>query len=278
MNIAISGSNSFLGTAFKHTNLSKNLNILYLSRKSTENYNCNTLIKLLATHEVDFFIHAAAETNVENAELNKHQAFEANIYLTEKCIKACNTLDIKFVFISSDYVFSGKNRIYYEGSEKDPLNFYGVSKSIAEEITLHMANDFLVARIGILLGAFDHPKSLLRALNEKKSMRVDNSRIKYPVLVEDVVENLIGIIIRWPEFKNKIIHISNKEKTTKYIIYKKLVHMLNLIDFKLIPIDEETKVVKPHDVYLQPSKNLPKSIKNVDEICKTIARKYEQQQ
>ena len=54
--------------------------------------------------------------------------------------------------------------------------------------------------------------------------------------------------------------------------------MLNLIDFKLIPIDEETKVVKPHDVYLQPSKNLPKSIKNVDEICKTIARKYEQQQ
>ena len=46
---------------------------------------------------------------------------------------------MKFVQISTDYIFDGKNGPYSEFSNPNPINKYGLSKLNGEEISLKMS-------------------------------------------------------------------------------------------------------------------------------------------
>ena len=49
----------------------------------------------------NFFIHAAANTNVEECEVNPDRCYRDNFLLTELLAKACSLAEVPFLFISS---------------------------------------------------------------------------------------------------------------------------------------------------------------------------------
>lgn len=81
----------------------------------------------------DVVINCAAYTNVNGAEENQDKAFAINALGPSILTKLCSDRCIRFIHISSDYVFDGKkNAPYNSWDDTNPLNVYGVTKEAGE--------------------------------------------------------------------------------------------------------------------------------------------------
>lgn len=82
----------------------------------------------------DCVIHCAAFTDVNGAEEKRGLCERINVLGTENVALACNEADAKLIYISTDYVFNGEGmRPYEPNDERDPINFYGMTKSLGED-------------------------------------------------------------------------------------------------------------------------------------------------
>lgn len=79
--------------------------------------------------ETDIVVHAAAYTSVEGAEVNRNQCFDVNVKGTLNLLNHYS--DVPFVFISTEY-------------SHNPVNFYGVTKSLAEQLVMGHGNYLII--------------------------------------------------------------------------------------------------------------------------------------
>ena len=70
----------------------------------------------------DAVIHCAAYTAVDKAEDDAEHCYAVNTEGTAHLAKACATIDAKFLYISTDYVFSGKGTHFHTVDE--PLGLW----------------------------------------------------------------------------------------------------------------------------------------------------------
>ena len=96
----------------------------------------------------DVVVHCAAWTAVDAAEDegNKEKVFAINVKGTENIAKAAKELDCKMVYISTDYVFSGKGSEPWTADCKEyaPLSVYGTSKLQGEQAVSEILNKFFI--------------------------------------------------------------------------------------------------------------------------------------
>lgn len=87
----------------------------------------------ILAHRPDAVINAAAYTAVDRAESEEDIATAINGHAPEAMAKACATLGIPFVHISTDYVFDGAGTDpFAPDAPIGPLGAYGRSKAIGE--------------------------------------------------------------------------------------------------------------------------------------------------
>ena len=88
--------------------------------------------RVLDACKPDAVIHCAAWTAVDAAEdeENRHKVHMVNAVGTENIALACKKLDIKMMYISTDYVFDGQGEEPWKPDCKDyaPLSVYGETK------------------------------------------------------------------------------------------------------------------------------------------------------
>ena len=93
----------------------------YQSLDITNPQEVNEVISQLAPQTI---IHSAAMTNVDQCELNPEACVEVNVKATEYLVKAAEKVQSHFIFVSTDFIFSGENGPYDEEAEASPVNFY----------------------------------------------------------------------------------------------------------------------------------------------------------
>ena len=79
----------------------------------------------------------------------------------------CDELDIKFIHITTDCVFSGKKGNYIESDIHDEINIYGLSKSLGEP------NNITVIRTSIIGEELKSKKSLLEWVKSNNYKEID---------------------------------------------------------------------------------------------------------
>lgn len=99
----------------------------------------------------DVILHAGALTHVDYCEENPEESYEKTVKSTQNVAKLVKKFNSKFVYISTDYVFDGKNGPYAEDAETNPLSIYGKHKLEAENI-VRQAIDHLVVRVTTVYG------------------------------------------------------------------------------------------------------------------------------
>ena len=167
----------------------------------------------------ELVIHTAAMTNVEQSEAEKLKALRVNTTSSALLAELCRRADSKFVFFSSDYVFSGNNSPYQEDDTANPLSFYGLTKLMAEKTVMAINPDSVIIRPCIMYGYNDEldkptfPLQVLSSLRQDKPITVDNRRIKYPILIDDIVANTMMIV---GEKLKGVFHFSIAEGLTRY--------------------------------------------------------------
>ena len=154
--------------------------------------------EVLGASKVDGVIHCAAYTAVDKAEDEIELVRKINAQGTENIAKYCKELDIKMMYISTDYVFDGEGEIPWNPDDlnRNPLNAYGVTKYEGELAVEKYLTKYFIVRISWVFGVngANFIKTMLRLAETNKEIRVVNDQIGSPTYTFDLARLLVDMI------------------------------------------------------------------------------------
>ena len=188
-------------------------------------------------------IHCAAYTAVDRAEDEPELCYSINVDGTANIAKTCKELDIKMIYISTDYIFEGNGKDAYEVDDRpNPLGVYGKSKLAGENKVKEYLNKYFIVRISWVFGknGNNFVKTMIKLGKEHDSVNVVSDQIGSPTYTADLAVLLCDMIktdkygvyhatnegyCSWAEFaeeifkqlnyKVKVNHIKTEEYPTR---------------------------------------------------------------
>jgi len=108
-------------------------------------------------------LHFAAKTDVDGAEKERDLGEQSptwivNVEATEILVQACKTFGKKLLYISTDFVFPGGEKVYAEEDTPEPIGWYAQTKYQGEKRVYALGDQGLVVRISFPYGAKDSPR------------------------------------------------------------------------------------------------------------------------
>ena len=134
--------------------------IVCLSKKDmdiTNEYNVSDVIKkyVISPNPPKYFIHTAALTKpMKINDINPIDSLSVNIIGVGNVARICKKYGIKFIYISTDFVYNGEES-FDENSSLLPTNNYGWSKLGGECVT-RLIDNSLILRCGLCDIPFRH--------------------------------------------------------------------------------------------------------------------------
>lgn len=155
-------------------------------------------------------IHCAAYTAVDAAEENEALCRRVNADGPRNIAAICRKLDIKMIYISTDYVFDGTGERPWEPDDKQaPVSVYGRTKYEGELAVQAQLEKYFIVRIAWVFGTNgkNFVKTML-ALSEKyDTLRVVNDQFGSPTYTFDLSKLLVDMILTE---KYGIYHATNE--------------------------------------------------------------------
>ena len=152
MRVLITGGSGGLAVALVRE-LKKEHEVLALPHSELDVTSKLSIDKVFEQSQIDLVLHCAAIVNADYAENHKELAYHVNVEGTQNIAEACRKNHSKLVFFSSDYVFSGdKEAAYDEDDLVYPVNYYGITKILGEEIVRNILDTHYIVRIQWLFG------------------------------------------------------------------------------------------------------------------------------
>jgi len=196
--------------------------------------NQDDIKQVLNKTQPDRIIHLAAMTNVDLCETEQEMAMKINATATEILASEAAKLGAFFVYVSTDYVFDGKNGMKKESDTPNPLGFYGKSK-LAGELTLNnLSSSYAITRTSTPFGLHKTKKSfpiwVKENLESKKEIPVLKDQFTSPTYVPNLSKMLIEIATRQIV---GIIHLAGASRISRYSLAEMVADKFNL-DKKLL--------------------------------------------
>ncbi|WP_026893228.1 dTDP-4-dehydrorhamnose reductase [Lacrimispora aerotolerans] len=160
----------------------------------TDEESVNRVIKAAAPEAV---IHCAAYTAVDAAEDNVDICRKVNATGTGYIAKVCKDLDIKMMYISTDYVFNGQGTRPWEPDDvREPLNIYGQTKYEGELLVEETLDKFFTVRIAWVFGVNgkNFIKTMLNLGKTRDKLTVVADQIGSPTYTYDLARLLVDMI------------------------------------------------------------------------------------
>lgn len=141
----------------------------------------------------DVIFHLAAYTDVDGAEQHRADAYRINTMGAWTIAIAARDSGAELVFVSTDYVFDGNKLVpYLENDEPRPLNYYGTTKLLAEQVVRKDVRRHYICRTSWLYGK--HGKNfvdtILRLGQEKEFIDVVEDQQGSPTYTRDLAPAL----------------------------------------------------------------------------------------
>lgn len=154
--------------------------------------------KVITESKVDGVIHCAAYTAVDAAEDNEEICRKINAGGTKNIADVCKELDIKMMYISTDYVFNGQGETPWQPDCKDykPLNVYGQTKLDGELAVSETLDKYFIVRIAWVFGVNgkNFIKTMLNVGKTHDTVTVVNDQVGTPTYTYDLARLLVDMI------------------------------------------------------------------------------------
>jgi len=157
----------------------------------------------------DWIVLAAAYTDVDGCESHSDLAFAVNRDGAVHVADAAKRIGAKLLFLSSDYVFDGKNTSPYETQDRrNPQSVYGRSKAEAEMRLLAVLPECCIARTSWLFGTGGKcfPDTILKLAASRPTLDVVNDQRGCPTYSVDLSRAIIGLCRNQA---SGIVHVTN---------------------------------------------------------------------
>lgn len=216
------------------------------------------------TENISLIINCVAFTNVDLCQDEEKQdlVYNSNVISVHNLICFANYKKAKLIHFSTDYVFDGLSNIpYVESDVRNPIQFYGKTKLIAEDCVERFCHNYLIVRISWLFGVngSNFIWFVLNSLSQNKEVSLLNNYYGTPTSTKTIVDNL-------PLNENGIIHFTNNYKENHmyginedlswYLYGKKLAEIAGF----------DPELIKPIVHIERPAKRPQYSILNIDKL------------
>ena len=248
MNVLVTGSNGQLGQEIKSESVNyADFNFIFTDINELDITNYNMVKRFFKKKSIDVLINCAAYTNVDDCEVFKKKCDSVNHHAVEILAKVCKELQVKLIHISTDYVFDGKKDCSYnEFDKKNPINFYGLSKSKGEEkiINLKLKNSIII-RTSWLYSRYGNNfvKKIILLAKNKSEINVVNDQEGSPTNAFDLAESILKILNRLDFKETKVFHFSNLDGCSWYDFAAKICKICRL-EVKLNPVSSSSLNLK----------------------------------
>lgn len=254
--IVITGNRGQLGFDIEKVCQDRGLEYLGIDINELDITDKNAVNEFFQSRDIDTFIHCAAFTAVDVAEDNPELCYRVNTEAVKYLADACKRYDVKFIFISTDYVFSGqKEGLYVPDDETSPISVYGKSKADAEAYIQANLSSYYIVRISWAFGlnGKNFVRTMLRLGKEKPSISVVSDQIGSPTYTKDIAYLLVDMS---QTNKYGIYHATNEgycswADFTRYILEKA---GLTAEVKDILTVDYPTKAARPMNSRLSKDK------------------------
>lgn len=195
--------------------------------------------EFLETHLPKVIFIPAAVTNVDKCETDSN-TYVTNVVAMRYLLSLCNHRNIKPVFFSSGYVFSGnENKLYTEDDTPLPINQYGQQKFIIENVVLENPSGLVIRTMGVF-GKETARKNFAYAVSDNillgKDVYVPVDQYMCPIHAAALAE----IAVRLVEIDDTgIRHVNGDTVVSKFEFAKMLVDEFRLDKTKLVGVDSK---------------------------------------
>lgn len=226
MNIFVVGASGLVGSHC--TEVFQNNNWLtlgtHLNYPTSETVHFDPLIdnlkEFFSVHNFtpDAIVHCAALTNVDFCENNVETSHNATVLSTTKIVEFCREAEIPLAYISTDYVFDGKQGPYSEDASVNPLNVYGAHKLEAERLVSSLKRS-LILRITNVYGEEIRSKNFIARLMEdlvqqpEKTLNLPYDQFATPIYAGDIAE-MVFLLLK--DKKNGLYHLGSSDYYSRY--------------------------------------------------------------
>ncbi|MCK5146679.1 dTDP-4-dehydrorhamnose reductase [bacterium] len=189
----------------------------YISSDLTES---DSFAKIIDLHRPDAVINTAALTNVDKCETERVSANNINVKAAAHIALECNNMQIPFIHLSTDYVFSGEDGPYSEEDLPGPVSYYGVTKLESEKVVLDICSSAVIARTMVLYGYAEQVRPnfviwLIEALGQGTPIKVVNDQWGHPTWAGDLAGMLFALL---KAGVNGIYHTVGQEYVSRYTL------------------------------------------------------------
>jgi dTDP-4-dehydrorhamnose reductase len=153
-------------------------------------------VRALFKNNYDTVVHLAAVSNIDNCERDRDACTKSNLAATGNLVESavasgCN----RFIYFSTDQVYSGPTSFYREEDQVNPQNYYSEMKVRAERAVLGRSKSAVVVRLALCYG-FSNPLNtgflikMIEQFRQKRTGKYFTDQFRTPVLVSDAVESI----------------------------------------------------------------------------------------
>lgn len=209
-----------------------------ISRKTgTDITDAAAVLSRLKSSSAEYVIHMAAYTNVDSAEEQKgvgedSEAWKINVTGTENVIKAAEATGKKLIFVSTDFVFDGRNTPkggYTEEDRPHPLGWYARTKYEAERLVQQATIPWTIIRIAYPYRASFEKNDFFRAMKNRlaQSLPINaiTDHVYCPTFIDDIVKAL-DVLMK--NHATGIYHVTGSQALSPYAAAMLIAEMFDL--------------------------------------------------
>ncbi|MEN4020180.1 MAG: dTDP-4-dehydrorhamnose reductase [Methanobacterium sp.] len=251
--IFVTGGSGLLGSKFNKDSFEEydKYDIIKTFNRNPEN-NCISLditdhsdvLAKIESSNPDLVIHSAALTNVDYCEDHQNEAYEINVKGTENIVKACEKIDCKLIYVSTDFVFDGKKGMYDEDEKTNPLGYYALTKLQGEKLVQNSNLNYAISRVSVLYGWHRRLNFVTWVINELKlenEINVVTDQYNSPTFADNAAEAMIKI---FEKDRKGTYHIAGDERISRFDFAKNIAEVFDLDKNLINPVKSSEFVQK----------------------------------
>lgn len=187
----------------------------------------------------DVIVHCGAMTHVDKCETEPEESYKQTVQSTINLVSVAHQCKAKFVYISTDYVFDGKEGPYTEDATVNPLSVYAKHKLEAEQLSIREFNNTLVLRVTNVYGDEARGKNFTSRIidqcknKQKLTLKLPYDQYASPANAWDIARAMYVLL---KDNKHGIYHIGSTDYLNRVELAMRILKYFPDAEYDLIPM------------------------------------------
>jgi dTDP-4-dehydrorhamnose reductase len=190
----------------------------------------------------DVIVHCGALTHVDYCETHEEESYEKTVQSTINLVQLAKECGAKMVYISTDYVFDGKDGPYEEDAPVNPISVYARHKLEAEQIVLREIPAALVLRVTNVYGNELRGKNFVARIidqcrnHQKLTLKLPYDQYASPANAWDIARAMF-VLLR--DGKQGVYNIGGTDYVNRVELALRVLSYFPDAEYDLVPISTD---------------------------------------